>query len=267
MENSLTTADTTTDLIMNPTLFEQLQRGAKLFASSGLVPAQFKENPAACFVGLQLAQQLGVNPFMLFQRMYSPGGGKIAVEAQVMIAVANQRGVFTGPIEYEFTGKKGGDDWTCTARATLSRSNKQVDLPISWATVKGEGWSPKNPKWTTMPEQMFRYRTATWLIRTYCPEVIMGLSSVDEIEDIHTATNVTPQKTSTTMDAIKAKLDIEDASVVDSADQPAADQSDPFAALTPQQIAQAKGRLGIKTINKDLTDEQKVQIVKEATNA
>lgn len=49
--------------------------------------------------------------------------------------------------------------------------------------------------------------------------------------------------------------------------QPTPGQPDPFAALTPQQIAQAKGRLGIKTMNKDLTDEQKVQIVKEATNA
>ena len=35
-----------------------------------------------------------------------------------------------------------------------------------------------------MPEIMFRYRSAMILIRTHCPEVIMGMQSREELEDV-----------------------------------------------------------------------------------
>jgi hypothetical protein len=257
----LTTAESPLDMILNPVLFEQLQRGANLFAKSGLVPAQFKDNPAACFVGLQLAQQLGVNPFMLFQKLYSPAGGKIAMEAQLAIAVANQRGVFAGPITYEFTGERETDGWACTAAAILSRSGKRVELPVTYATVRGEGWL-KNPKWKTMPEQMFRYRAATWLIRTYAPEVLMGLSTADEVEDMNVI-DITPRKPDepTVREKVAAAKEEkpEDATVTKR--KPKDKPTDPFDALTPQQIAKARGKLNISKDRADLTTEDRAAIV------
>lgn len=181
------------DLIMNEQMFAQLQRGSKLFAESGLVPDHFRNNVGGCFVALQLASQLGVNPFMLMQRMYVVKG-KIGIEAQVAIAVANQRGIFTGPIEYEFAGSIEKKDRSCTAKATLSATKKEVSLTIDWRTVEAEGWMTKDgSKWRTMPDQMFRYRTAAWLIRTYAPEVLMGLNTADELEDAKTI-DITPKK-------------------------------------------------------------------------
>ncbi len=181
------------DLIMNEQMFAQLQRGAKLFADSGLVPEHFRNNVGGCFVALQLASQLGVNPFMLMQRIYVVKG-KIGIEAQVAIAVANQRGTFTGPIEYEFSGSIEKKDRSCTAKATLAATKKEVSLTIDWRTVEAEGWLAKDgSKWRTMPDQMFRYRTAAWLIRTYAPEALMGLNTSDELEDARVI-DVTPAK-------------------------------------------------------------------------
>jgi hypothetical protein len=187
--------------LLNVPVFEQMQRAAKLFSSSGLVPKSFENNPAACFVGLQLAAQLGINPFMLFQKIYSPGGGKIGIESQVAIAIANQRGIFEGPIEHVFEGE--GETRKCTAVAVLAKSKKTVTLPITWDTVKKEGWT-KNAKWSSMPDQMFRYRTSLWLIRTYAPEVLMGLSTTDELRD-EQVIDVTPTRPS--VDASNAALD------------------------------------------------------------
>ena len=31
---------------------------------------------------------------------------------------------------------------------------------------------------------MLRYRSATWLIRTHCPEVLLGMQSSEEIQDV-----------------------------------------------------------------------------------
>jgi hypothetical protein len=50
-------------------------------------------------------------------------------------------------------------------------------------TARKEGWT-KNPKYKTMPEQMLRYRSATWLIRLHCPEVLLGMQASEEIQDV-----------------------------------------------------------------------------------
>jgi len=205
MELSTTTLagnDAMMATLLNVPVFEQMQRAAKLFSSSGLVPKSFENNQAACFVGLQLAAQLGINPFMLFQKIYNVGG-KIGIEAQVAIAIANQRGIFEGPIEHVFDGK--GTTRSCTAVAVIAKSKKTVTLKIDWETVEKEGWNKKGgSKWLTMPDQMFRYRSSLWLIRTYAPETLMGLSSIDELQD-ERVIDVTPARQN--IDAANAALD------------------------------------------------------------
>ena len=47
-----------------------------------------------------------------------------------------------------------------------------------------------------MPEQMLMYRAASFFARTYCPEVLMGFSTADEVEDI---TDVQSEKVRITM--------------------------------------------------------------------
>lgn len=47
-----------------------------------------------------------------------------------------------------------------------------------------EGWLTKNgSKWQTMPEVMLRYRAASLLGRLYAPELLMGLQTVEEVND------------------------------------------------------------------------------------
>ena len=48
-----------------------------------------------------------------------------------------------------------------------------------------EGWYSKNgSKWRTMPEQMLRYRAASFWCSTYSPELSMGMRTVEEnVED------------------------------------------------------------------------------------
>jgi len=129
----------------------------------------------------------------LFQKMYVVRG-KPAIEAQLAIALANRSGVFSGPIEYQFEGE--GKTRKCTAIAILVKTKKRVEATVTWETVEKEGWnSREGSKWLTMPDLMFRYRSAMWLIRTYCPEVILGLHSRDEIED---AIDITPESNSAT---------------------------------------------------------------------
>lgn len=190
------------DSMMNPATFDQLQRGAALYSKSGLVPASFKDNVAACFIGLQLACSIGVNPFMLFQGLYAIGG-KIGIETKVAVAIANQKGVFEGPITHEFKGE--GKTRSCTAKAILAKNHKEVTMTVDWETVEKEGWNKRQgSKWLTMPDQMFRYRSSMWLIRTYAPETLIGLSAIDEIQDSQVI-DITPNKAKTIDQAFAEK--------------------------------------------------------------
>jgi len=237
---TMTGNDAMMQTLLNVPVFEQMQRAATLFSKSGLVPKNFENNPAACFVGLQLAAQLGVNPFMLFQKIYNIGG-KIGIEAQVAIAIANQRGVFEGPIEHKFSGQ--GDSRSCTATAILAKSKKAVSLEIDWKTVNAEGWNKKGgSKWLTMPDQMFRYRSSLWLIRTYAPECLMGLNSIDEIEDMQMI-DVTPtRKVSEINDAVDAAFAEKQAEVKPETKEEA---TDPRATML-EEIELLKTKAGLK---------------------
>jgi hypothetical protein len=167
-------------LLMDPVKFEQLWRVAKIFAASDFVPEQYRGKEANCFVAAQAAMRLQVDPFMFMQ--HCPViHGRPGLDGQMAIALINSRGPFDGPIQWRFSG--AGDSRECTAYAKMRKSGDLCELTITWATVKGEGWTG-NKKWETMTQQMFRYRTASWLGRAYCPEVLMGLPTSDEIEDL-----------------------------------------------------------------------------------
>lgn len=167
--------------LLDTARFNHLWRVATVFSQSQLVPEHFVGKPANCFVALQMALRLGIDPMMFMQKSYVIAG-KPSVEAQLVIALINARGPFTGPIQWRFEGE--GDKRQCTAYATHKATGKVCEVTLTKQTVKDEGWLSKpGSKWKTMEDQMFRYRTATWLGNVYCPEVKFGLPTVDELMD------------------------------------------------------------------------------------
>jgi len=164
--------------------FEHIQRVAKIFAESQLVPQQYRGKMADCIIGVQMAMRLQVDPFMFLQNTYVVHG-RPGMEAKLAIALVNTRGPFEGPIDWRFEGEPKTDAWTCTAYAQHKVTGRPVEEELSWETVKAEGWLAKDgSKWRTMPVRMFKYRTAMNLARSYCPEVLMGMYSADELEDM-----------------------------------------------------------------------------------
>lgn len=70
-----------------------------------------------------------------------------------------------------------------------------------------EGWYGKNgSKWQTMPEQMLRYRAASFFGRVYAPELLMGLRSAEEEQD--RIIDVTPQEQAGKADYSQLKREI-----------------------------------------------------------
>jgi hypothetical protein len=182
-------------LLMDSGRFGQLWRVANMYASSSMVPDHYRGKPGNCAIAVQMAIRMNVDPFMFMQKTYCIQG-KPGMEAQLAIALVNTRGPFTGPIQWRFSGD--GKTRSCTAFATHKQTGEICEATVDWAMAEAEGWSRKNgSKWLTMPRQMFMYRSAAFLARLYCPEVLMGMATVEELEDIpkHVETTVISSET------------------------------------------------------------------------
>ena len=57
-------------LFFDVAMFAHIQRVAQVFAASTMVPEHFQKNIPNCVIALNLADRMGVDPFMLFQNMY-----------------------------------------------------------------------------------------------------------------------------------------------------------------------------------------------------
>jgi hypothetical protein len=187
-------------------LFELEQRKARLMSASTLVPSAYQgaDNIANCMIALNMAKRIGADPLMVMQNLYVVQG-KPGWSGQFLIATFNQCGRFSA-MRFEWKGDQGKPDWGCRAYATEKETGEVIrGAWVTWKMVEAEGWSKKGgSKWLTMPEQMFHYRAAAFLVRAYAPEIAMGLQTIEEINDV---IDVTPQSTATNQtDAIKEAL-------------------------------------------------------------
>lgn len=177
--------------------FEQAYRAASMFAKSDLVPSHFKGKPENVMILFNMARRLNADPVLLMQKTHIIQG-RPGMEAQLVIALVNSRGPFGGPINWVLSGE--GDDRACTAYAHLRATGEKCEATVTWKMAKLEGWTQKNgSKWMTIPDQMFKYRSAVFLARLYCPEVIFGIETVDEIAD-YTPASGTPDASDTEQD-------------------------------------------------------------------
>ena len=162
--------------------FEQTARVAKMLSSSKLVPASYQGNPQDCFIAVEMAARMNVSPIMIMQTLYVVKG-KPSWAGQACMAMINACGKFKN-VRHVYTGQKGTDNRGCYVVAERVSTGETVEgTEVSMAMAKAEGWTT-NPKWKNMTEQMLAYRAASFFARVYCPEALMGLQTVEEVQDV-----------------------------------------------------------------------------------
>jgi len=164
--------------------FELIQRKAAAFAVSPLVPDHLRKDGkeiavANCIICLELAKLMSENPLVVMQNIHFVKG-KPGWNASYMIARANASGYFQGGIKFRTEGK--GESMSVTASAVIKETGEVVEKTVDMATAKAVGWAA-NEKYKQIPEQMLSYRAATFLIRLYCPQVMLGYHTDAELID------------------------------------------------------------------------------------
>ncbi|WP_454703419.1 hypothetical protein [Achromobacter pestifer] len=189
-----------------------------------------RENPNALansVVALNMAQRMGADPLMVMQNLYIVEG-RPSWSSQWIIAAINGCGRFSplrfriesrGDREIEFKStywennqrhtkveKVKINDKVCVAWAIEKETGEVIESPaVSIEMAVLEGWYTKNgSKWQTMDEVMLRYRTASFFGKLYAPELLMGLQTVEEAQDIIEATTGPDGTISVNVDELRA---------------------------------------------------------------
>ncbi len=165
---------------------------AAIYSRSSMVPQHLQGKTGDCFILCELAKRLGLEPFEVMQNV-AVVHGRPCFEAKMLIGLVVASGRIKGTVGYIFSGD--GDDYGCQAWVIDAQTNEKVIGPkVDWKMVKSEGWNKdkqlrngggtQKSKWNTMPDLMFRYRAAAFLIRTSYPDSMLGLHMREEIADI-----------------------------------------------------------------------------------
>jgi len=167
--------------------FDHLWRVANVFSRSDIVPDQYRGKPENCMISLAMAVRVGIDPMMMMQNSYIVHG-RPGIEAKLAIALINSSGTFEGPLEYKYSGN--GMERACTAYATSKTNGGVCEQTVTMKIAQAEGWyDKKGSKWKTMPDLMLAYRSAMFLARLYCPEVLMGMQTAEELHDVGELSN------------------------------------------------------------------------------
>ncbi|HEY4355992.1 MAG TPA: hypothetical protein VGN16_09615 [Acidobacteriaceae bacterium] len=197
----------------NAQAFELMQRVATAFSKSSLVPKEYQGNIPNCMIALSIASRCNSEPLMVMQNLVIVHG-RPTWSAQYLIGTANSCGRFTA-LRYEFFGEKGTDDWGCRAWAIeKSTGEKLVGSDVTIGLAKKEGWYQKSgSKWQTMPQQMLMYRTGSWWVRAYAPELSLGMHTAEEVIDTLDAVKRADGSFGVDVNVVKAQLGAHDAEV------------------------------------------------------
>lgn len=193
--------------------FESMQRCAKPYSESTIVPTSYRGNIGNCIIALDLAHRMNLPALAVMQNLYVVNGNP-SWSSKFLVASINTCGRFTnlryrkrnlGPLgvirynalEYDPVKKRqttvvkdfdasGIDNWECTAYAMEKATGEMLESdPVSIEMAIKEGWYTKTgSKWVTMPMLMLTYRAAAFWQRVYAPEMSMGFRTVEEERDI-----------------------------------------------------------------------------------
>lgn len=166
--------------------FEKLMEMSAMLSKSTIVPIMYQNRPENCFIALDMSSRMGISPMLLMQNLHIIQG-KPSLSGQFISALVRSTPMFRD-VTLTYVGNPKTDDWGAyvTARRT-SNGDMIKGAMVTIKVAKSEGWFQKaGSKWQTMPELMLGYRAYAWFARQHSPELLNGLQSSDEIEDIGT---------------------------------------------------------------------------------
>jgi hypothetical protein len=145
-------------------------------ATARLVPPAFQKSPADIFLIMNTLERLGLDFFLTIGECFVQQG-KVGFQGKVAAAMLNSSGRLAERLSYSYEGQ--GDDRTITVSARLhgETAPRTVDVRLGDAKTT-------NAQWVKQPDQQLGYSGARRWGRLHLPEVILGMTFHDEVQDM-----------------------------------------------------------------------------------
>lgn len=177
----------------------EVMEAAKLMSLAGsMVPAFLRENPGGCFAIIWKAFAWGMDPFAVASMAYEVENWKtkertVAFMSQLIHAIIEARAPIKQRLAVRYEGE--GDDRVCIVSGHFrneeaAREHKSPRLGDRKPTPQtrrnrqsGEEYETTSgsPLWQTKPDVQLFYDTSRDWARIYCPDVLLGIYTKEEM--------------------------------------------------------------------------------------
>ena len=202
--NEITLQKNFVSVFENPETYASKIKVAEALSHTQFVPEAFRGKKEDCLVALDMAARLGLNPLAVFPDIYVIDN-RASFSSKFLIALVNRSGRFSrinfeegvdGEVEVTYSGwgeqrgqrktwkEKVPNYWAKASFTELASGEVFTSLRVDMKFAERNGWVSKaGSKWQTMPQIMCRYRSASILIKSACPELVMGMEWADDLQD------------------------------------------------------------------------------------
>lgn len=152
---------------------------AKLMSVSGqAIPPHLRGQPGFCLAICIQAMEWRFSPFSVANKSYVVND-RVSYESQLIHAVIEQRAPIIGRLRHSFSGKDS------TRRCKVWAFVEGEEGPLEYESPEIQTIKIKNsPLWLSKPDLQLYYNASRDWARVYFPDVILGVYSEDEMEDI-----------------------------------------------------------------------------------
>jgi hypothetical protein len=205
-------ATSTSALVLDESSMTRMMELAKVMSTGiATIPKHLQKNQADCLAVVMQAMQWKMNPFAVAQKTHLVSG-TLGYEAQLVNAVITSMAPTKDRLHFEWFGKweaivgkfkevesktKKDDDGHFKKYRVPAWDVKAEDgLGVRvWATLKGEdepreltllmtqARTRNSTLWTDDPKQQLAYLATKRWSRLYCPDVILGVYTPDELDE------------------------------------------------------------------------------------
>jgi hypothetical protein len=156
----------------------QMMEFAKMMSVSDIaVPQHLRANPGACLAVALQADEWGFSPFAVANKSYAVND-RLSYESQLVHAVIERRAPLEGRLRGEWIGE--GPTRQCVVTGRLIGEAE----PFVWTGPEiGKIKTKNSPEWTNNPDKQLWYHASRDWARIYCPDVLLGVYTRDELEN------------------------------------------------------------------------------------